>query len=263
MSEEVNVSTELSDTSVFEQPTDYSKSMKYYSQLPKEITEDADTMESVKDCATIADLVKSLKESRKSLSESKIDESKYIKFPSEDSTLEEKASFLRKLGVPTSKTAYKLNIAEDEGDNIKELGNKFSEIFYGAALTNTQAQRVFKSIAEAFVEGSKKQEEAQKEYFDSFDKRQTEYLKTLTKVDDEVKAFKERDLSLTNVFMNDTNLGEELKKSGLLLDPVVLHKIAEYQSQRQPKASFSEGSPDSKGGFEYSSEFQRIYGVKK
>jgi hypothetical protein len=232
---------------------------KFFSQLRKEIADSEDTKKYLTGIKDLNDLVSSYAGKSKSLESA-------IIVPGENASEDEIKAFFGKLGVPEDKTGYKLSDYDFQGDEFKLMKDSFMEAAHRGALSNKQAQHMWKHLL-ATTKASKAMIEArQQKVKDSFEPGYHKLMEGSYPVEEERTAAIKGEIGLAKAFLQKTGLAEKFEQSGLIYDPQVIHAIA--QAEKSHKPSFIQGSGNDKdsekktGGISYGSEFSEFIGEK-
>lgn len=230
--------------------------VKYYSQLDKETAGNKDVMERVKDFKSVSDLAKGYSELR-----GKMDRSLLI--PDQDSTDDEVRDYFRKLGVPENEQGYNLTDADYKPEAIKDLKEQFrSQVLYRNGLTKVQGEKVWEAALNMLREerdrGIKVFEDAKK----NFNERHEALLQKDFPIASDRKAAMNEDISYASEFLAETGLGKFFKDLGLVYNPDVIHKVAQYHKNHSAKAVMGTGGQvvENNEIFSQSKQFTEAYG---
>lgn len=192
---------------------------KWTAQLPEDMRKDAELLKQLGKFEKLGDLAKSYSELEKKLGTS-------LTKPAEGASPEEVESFYQKLGKPSTADGYTM-----KGEEAKE----FRELAFNNNLTAEQAESLYKAItakAQTVMQSQKaKLAEAaanmetalKKEYGNQYGEK--------------VKMLKKA------VSQNGGNaLGNKLKASGLLFDPVMVKLLISYGEMTSEAGTFSKGN---------------------
>lgn len=254
---EPSVTTPAPETAQSTQTVNPYADVKYYSQLDKETAGNKDVMDRVKDFKSVSDLAKGYSDLR-----GKMDRSLLI--PDQNSTDDEVKEYFRKLGVPENEQGYQLTDGDYRPEVIKDLKEQFrSQVLYRNGLTKVQGEKVWEA-ALGMLKAERDRnianyEEAKK----SFNQRHEALLMKDYPVASDRKAVMNEDISYASEFLAETGLGKFFKDVGLIYNPDVIHKVAQYHKTRSARAvmgSTGNSKPESNEMFTQGKQFTEAYG---
>ena len=230
---------------------------KFFSQLRKDVADSEDTKKYSAGIKDINDLMTGYVSKSKSLESALI-------IPGEGATQEEIQSFFGKLGVPANKKDYKLSDYDFKGDDFAKMKDSFMEAAHRGALSNKQAQHMWKHLLATAKVGSAMLEAQQKKAKDSFEPSYHKLMEAAYPVEEERTAAIRGEIGLAKSFLQKTGLAEKFEKSGLLYDPEVIHALALQEKSHKP--GFVGSTPggqkktENKSGITYGSDFSKFIG---
>lgn len=230
--------------------------VKYYSQLDKETAGNRDVMDRVKDFKSVSDLAKGYSELR-----GKMDRSLVI--PDANSTDDEVRDYFRKLGVPESKEGYALTDGDYNPEVLKDLKEQFrSEVLYRNGLTKVQGEKVWEAALNMLKAERDRNISRYEDAKKSFNERHEALLQKEYPVASDRKAAMNEDISYASEFLAETGLGRMFKDLGLIYNPEVIHRVAQYHKSRSAKAVMGAGgkAEQSNEMFAQGKQFQEAYG---
>lgn len=230
--------------------------VKYYSQLDKETAGNKDVMDRVKDFKSVSDLAKGYSELR-----GKMDRSLVI--PDENSTDDEVRDYFRKLGVPEDKDGYQLTDGDYNPEVLKDLKERFrSQVLYRNGLTKVQGEKVWEAALDMLKAERDRNMAAFEQAKKSFDERHEALLQKDYPVAADRKAAMSEDISYASEFLAETGLGRVFKDMGLIYNPEVLHRLAQYHKSRSAKAVMGTGGENTQSNevFQQGRQWQEAYG---
>lgn len=233
--------------------------VKYYSQLDKETASNKDLMERVKGHKTVSELAKAYAEMS-----AKMDDALFI--PGKDATVEQVKDFFHKIGVPKKSEDYNLVDGSYKPEEIAELKTFFrNEVLYKNGLSKVQGERVWKSCLAYLMTERAMNEKAFEKLKSSFSERHSAYLKNDYPVDADRQAVMNEDLSLASEFFSQSGLGKAFKDTGLIYNPEIIHKAAQYQKGIRANGVMGTSAPTEKdtGMFQQGEDFKKAYGGRK
>ena len=261
MPEPTTVTAEPTTEAVVEQtpaevPANPYADVKYYSQLDKETAGNKDIMDRVKDCKSVSDLAKGYSDLK-----GKMDRSLLI--PDENSTSDEVRDYFRKLGVPEGEDGYELTDGDYSPDALKDLKAQFrSQVLYRNGLTKVQGEKVWEAALNMLKAERDRNRATYDEAKNSFNERHEALLQKDYPVASDRKAAMNEDISYASEFLAETGLGKFFKDVGLVYNPDVIHRIAQYHKSRSAKVVMGTGgaSEQSNEMFSQGKQWQEAYG---
>lgn len=232
--------------------------VKYYSQLDKETAGNKDIMDRVKDCKSVSDLAKGYSDLK-----GRMDRSLLI--PDENSTDDEVREYFRKLGVPEKEDGYELTDGDYDPEVLKDFKQQFrSQVLYRNGLTKVQGEKVW----EAALNMLKAERDRNMAIFEdakkNFSQRHDALLQKDYPVASDRKAVMNEDISYAAEFLAETGLGKFFKDVGLVYNPDVIHRLAQYHKSRSAKVVMGTGgaSEQSNEMFSQGKQWTEAYGRK-
>lgn len=230
--------------------------VKYYSQLDKETAGNKDVMERVKGYKSVSDLAKGYSELAGRMDRS-------ITIPDQNSSDDEVRDYFRKLGVPENENGYELSDGDYNPDMLKELKSQFrSQVLYRNGLTKVQGEKVWEAALNMLKAERDRNLANYEEAKRSFGERHDALLRKEYPVDADRKAAMNEDISYASEFLSETGLGKFFKDMGLVYNPEVIHRLAQYHRDRSARGVMGEGgeSRQSNELFQQGKQFREAYG---
>ena len=229
--------------------------VKYYSQLDKDTAGNKEIMEKVKGYKTVSELAKAYAESSK-----RNENALFI--PTKESTPEEVKGFFTRLGVPEDSNGYELQDGDYKPEQVAELKDYFKrEVLYHNGLTKQQGERVWNACLNAIINERRNNEAAFEKMKADFNTNHDNLLKAEFPVDADRKAAMSEDLDLASEFFVESGLGETFKKTGLVYNPEVVHKLAQYHKATRAKGVLgtTKETPAGTGLFPQGGQFKAAF----
>lgn len=230
--------------------------VKYYSQLDKETATNTDVMDRVKGFKSVSDLAKGYADlSRKA--------DNALQIPTKDSSVDEIKAYFKKLGVPDDAEGYNLEDGDYEAESIRELKENFrKQVLYRNGLTKHQGEAVWNACREMLKAERDANVKAFEEARKSFGERHDALLRQQYPVEADRKAAMNEDMDLVAEFFADTGLGQTFKQLGLVYNPDVIHRLAQYHKATRAKGVMGKGgeTKEDTGLFKMSADFAKAYG---
>ncbi len=231
---------------------------KFFSQVRKDIADSEDTKKYTAGVKDINDLVSGYVSKSKSLESALI-------IPGEGSSDEDIQAFFTKLGVPAEKSGYQLSDYDLQNtEGYSKMKDSFMEAAHRGALSNKQAQHMWKHLLATAKAGNAILEAEQQKVKASFEPGYNKLMEAAYPVEAERTAAIKGEIGLTKAFLQKTGLAEKFEKSGLLYDPQVIHAIAQAEKGHMPSfVESTEGATKEtkkSPAIEYGSEFENFIG---
>lgn len=251
--------------------TDPYEGIKYRSQLSKEASENKEIMDSIKDYPTVSDLASGFSKAKADWANEKkgFEErlNKAIEVPAIDAPNEEWETFMKKMDIPLKPEEYAFADPKDgyidtKSDEYKAFKDYWAKRAMKLGLSKRQGRGMWDTaVAMLNVEG-KQSVEGYRKAVDSFDQRQDDYLKKDYPVDAERKAQMNEDRNNFAELVREADLGAVLRDTGLALNPVFMHKMAEFYKSVKAKGAFgrSEAAGDDGSVFKHGTDWNERYG---
>lgn len=190
-----------------------------------------------------------------------------IQFPTQNSSEEDIKSFLSKIGVPDGADKYNIEQGKMSDEQFKSLENIFRTEAYGAALSSTQATKMWNMVQTHFSAQENMVNNALEQAQTSFPTRFDSYLKNAENIADpnvRETSMKEN-ATLFNKFAKDTGLDSLFSTLGLNLNPEFITKMAKV-AKAAGDSTFVKSSSNTrntnKNSFGYGSQWDKAYGGK-
>lgn len=251
--------------------TDPYEGIKYRSQLSKEVSDNKEVMDAIKDYQTVSDLASGYSKAKSDWANEKkgFEDrlSKAIEIPAKDAPKEEWETFMKKMDIPSKPEDYEFadpkdGILDFESPQYKAFKDTWTKRSMQMGLSKRQGRGMWATaVAMLNVEGKNLQANV-KEAIDTFDKRQDAYLAKDYPVEADRKAQANEDKNNFAELVREADLGEIVKATGLALNPMFMHKMAEFYKATKAKASFGRtDKPEGQTGmFAHGSEWRQKFG---
>lgn len=223
-------------TETTEQTTTEDKDPAWFSQLPKEIRENADNKASLSKYKNLSDLAMAYIQDEKDLSTA-------IRFPKKGDT-EAIKSFFTKLGMPEDAKDYELDNYDEKEENLAQAKEIFRKAAHSASLTKGQAKAMWRHEIALAKASQKVSASEQKKYEDSFEPSYHKLMESSYPVEAErTKAIKGEIGLVAGMFAKNPAIAKAFKSSGIVYNAEVMHELATYI-----KSNTAGSLIDTKGG---------------
>jgi len=196
----------------------------WFSQLSKEIRENADSRAALGKHKNLSDLATAYLQNEKDLATA-------IRFPKKDDPEGVKA-FFTKLGMPEDAKDYELgnfDMKEEDLANAKEI---FRKAAHAASLTKGQAKAMWRHEIALSKAAQKLTDDAHKKYEESFEPNYHKLMEAAYPVEAErTKAIKGEIGLVQTMFSKTPALAKAFKASGLVFNAEAMHELAGYIKQ--------------------------------
>lgn len=204
--------------------TETEKEPAWFSQLPKEIRENADNKASLGKHKNLSDLALAYIQDEKDLSTA-------IRFPKKDDA-EGIKTFFTKLGMPADAKDYELDnydLKEEDLANAKEI---FRKAAHSASLTKGQAKAMWRHEMALAKVSQKMTAENQKKIEEAFEPSYHKLMESAYPVEAErTKAIKGEISLVAGLFTKNPALAKAFKSTGIVYNAEAMHELASYIKQ--------------------------------
>lgn len=208
----------------------------WFSQLPKEIRENAENKAVLGKHKNLSDLAMAYLQNEKDLGTA-------IRFPKKDDAAGIKKFFMQ-LGMPENATDYELDNYDMKEEDLADAKEIFRKAAHSASLTKGQAKAMWRHEMALSKAAQKLSENSQKKYEDSFEPSYHKLMESAYPVEAErTKAIKGEISLIQGMFSKNPAIAKAFKTSGLVYNAEVMHELAGYIKQNT-----AERFVDSQGG---------------
>lgn len=243
------------DEPIINPDTETYADVKYFSQLDKETASNVEIMDRVKAHKSVSELAKGYADISKRLDNS-------LLIPTKESSIDEVKAYFKKLGVPDSANGYELSDGDYQPEAIATFKEQFrKQVLYRNGLTKHQGEAVWNACREMLKAERDANLKAYEDAKNSFADRHEQLLMKEYPVPRDRKAAMNEDLDLAAEFFAESGLGQTFKQIGLVYNPEIIHKIAQYHKATRAKVVVGKGGeqPKNDGLFNHSSDFDKAY----
>lgn len=237
-------------------PVETYDDVKYYSQLDKDTAGNKDIMDRVKGYKSVSELAKGYADLSKRMDGALV-------VPTKDSSVDEVKAYFRALGVPEKAEDYNLSDGDYSPETIKALKENFQkEVLYRNGITKHQGEKVWNACLKMLQSERDMNIANYEKAKASFEERHSNLLREQYPVEADRKAAMNEDMSLAAEFFSESGLGQFFKQTGLVYNPEVMHKLAQYHKATRASGVMGKGgeSRRSEGVFSQGKEFMEAYG---
>lgn len=193
----------------------------WFSQLPKEMRENADHKKALSGYKNLSDLAMAYIQNKKDLDGA-------LRVPKKDAKPEEVKAFFTKLGVPEKEEDYELEDFDFKDAQLEIPKQIFRKVAFSSGLTKQQAKNVWlceAAMSKAYANYNFKQKLALR---DNFEPSYHKLLEAEYPVEAErTKAIK-GEVDLVKSFLVETGLGQTMKHNGFIYNAEGMHSLANY-----------------------------------
>lgn len=237
-------------------PVETYDDVKYYSQLDKETAGNKDVMDKIKGYKSVSDLAKGYADLSRKMDGALI-------VPTKDSSVDEVKAYFRALGVPERPEDYKLTDGDYNPEALKALKDSFQkEVLYRNGITRHQGEKVWEACLKMLATERDMNIANFEKMKANFNERHENLLREEYPVASDRKAQMNEDLSYASEFFAESGLGKLFKDLGLVHNPEVIHKVAQYHKATRAKVVLGKGgeSKEQGGVFVQGKQFQEAFG---